>query len=84
VEAQMEAAQQGPGSGTSPLTDEQKRRRRERDGLILARTNLLQQMEAATHALHKESLRRALSDLEKRIAALEKANSEDNSAGKLS
>lgn len=66
----METAHQGPGSGGPLLTDEQKRKRRERDGLILARTNLLSQLEAATHERHKEALRQALRDLEARISKL--------------
>jgi hypothetical protein len=52
------------------LTEEQKKRKRERDGLLLARTNLLSQIEAATSERYRQSLQTALSDLERRIERL--------------
>jgi hypothetical protein len=71
VESQMDAAQERREPvQKNELTEEQKKRKRERDGLLLARTNLLSQIEAATSERYRQSLQTALSDLERRIERL--------------
>ncbi len=68
VELQMESANAEHTDGPdSRLSDEQKKAKREQEGLILARANVLRQLEATTNERYAESLRQALSDLESRI-----------------
>ena len=71
VESQMDAAEERRTSGDkSTLSEEQKKIKREREILILARANLLQQMEASTSERYREAIQRTLKDLEEKIAAM--------------
>ena len=70
VESQMDAAEQGPGSPNSPLSEEQKSTQREREILLLARANLMRQIEATSNERHVAALRQALNDLDNKIAKL--------------
>jgi len=74
VESQMDAAQEQPARPPRPLTEEEKRRQRERQGLILARTHIQQQLDASTSEQYSESLRRAMADLDEKISALDAAS----------
>jgi hypothetical protein len=71
VESQMEAAAAAPAkaSGVRP-TAEQLARQRERQSLELARTKVVRDLAAATHARHREMLEAALKHLEAKIAGL--------------
>jgi hypothetical protein len=71
VESQMDAAEERRSSGDkSVMSEEQKRIKRQRDVLILARANLLQQMEAATNERYRETIQRTLRDLEEKIVGM--------------
>jgi len=72
VESQMESAQTESKQSDSAPTDEQKQARRERDGLLLARSRVMQQLESATNELYRQSLQRALSELDEKIAKLQR------------
>jgi hypothetical protein len=67
----MDASREESSAPKRPLTDEEKRRQRERQGLVLARTHTLQQLAASTSEQYSESLRQALADLDARITALD-------------
>jgi hypothetical protein len=69
VEAQMEAAAAAPAKalGVRP-TAVQLARQRERQSLELARTKVLRDLAAATHARHREMLEAALKHLDDRLA----------------
>ncbi|MBZ5524941.1 MAG: hypothetical protein LAP21_22140 [Acidobacteriia bacterium] len=71
VESQMDAAQERREPGKKDeLTEEQKKKNREREGLRLARRNLLSQLEASTNERYQQTLQAALDDLERRIEGL--------------
>ena len=70
VESQMDAAEQGPASPNSSLSEEQKSIKREREVLMLARANLVHQIEATSNDRHIAALRQALNDLENKISKL--------------
>lgn len=73
VESQMDAvAERRPSGDRAELSEEQKKIRREREVLILARANLLQRMTASTNERYRETIQRTLRDLEGKIAALGK------------
>ena len=71
VESQMDAVEERRASGDKAgLSEDQKRTKRERAVLVLARANLLQQMEASTSERYRETIQRTLKDLDEKIAAL--------------
>jgi len=71
VEAQMESAQQNqPAQGNRALTDDEKDRKRERDGLKLSRAYLLHKIESSTSERYTESLRKELAEIEQKLSRL--------------
>ncbi len=67
----MEAARDGQSDHVPAVTEEKKKRQRERDGLMLSRTRVLRQIEEATNERYRESLKQALGELDQKIAALD-------------
>jgi len=73
VEAQMESANQSqPAEEKRALTDDEKKRKRERDGLKLSRTYLLHQIASSTSERYTETLRNALGEIDQKLAQLGK------------
>jgi hypothetical protein len=71
VEAQMENASDAAASGAKPaLTGDEKKAQRERDNLKLSRAYVLHQIESSTNERYTESLRKALSEIEQKLARL--------------
>ncbi len=70
VESQMESAQTESKSSDHGPTVEQKTARRERDGLLLARSRVMQQLESSANERYRQSLQQALSELDEKIAKL--------------
>jgi len=71
VEAQMENANNNQPTGVKqPLTDEEKKKQRERDSLKLSRAYVLQQIESSTNERYIETLRQALNEIEQKLAQL--------------
>jgi hypothetical protein len=69
VEAQMEDADQRQSPALRrPLTEEEKKAQRERDSLKLSRAYVLQQIESSTNERYTESLRKALNEIEQKLA----------------
>ena len=52
------------------LTPEQRAAQREREGLLLSRQRVLQQITAAQNPIHRSMLERALAELDARLAHL--------------
>jgi hypothetical protein len=70
VESQMESAQTESKPNHNSPTDHEKLVRRERDGLLLARSRVMQQLESSTNDVYRQSLQQALSELDEKIAKL--------------
>lgn len=66
-QAQASVPQQQP---RQPLTPAQLAKERKQQGLKLARSRVLQQLENARNSQHREMLQNALADLDKQIAQL--------------
>lgn len=67
----METANDGQPSGPKqPLTDGEKKKQRERDSLKLSRAYVQQQIESSTNERYTESLRKALEEIEQKLARL--------------
>ncbi|HEY3837253.1 MAG TPA: hypothetical protein VGL72_11810 [Bryobacteraceae bacterium] len=71
IESQMEAAaaKRAP-ERRAPRTEEQIRRERERESLLLSRKRVLKDIETATHARYREQLEAALKHLDERLKEL--------------
>jgi hypothetical protein len=69
VEEQQSEATKESGP-KKPMTKEEIEGRRKRDGLILARTSVSAQLNAATHSAHRQMLEKALSDLDRQISEI--------------
>ena len=67
VEAQVEAANEEPADGHPRLSAEQIENRRKQANLLLARAQVLQQLEASGNPRHRQMLEAALADLDKKL-----------------
>jgi hypothetical protein len=51
-----------------PLSPEQQQRDRKREGLVLSRKRLTQQLEAATNPRHRQMLAQAIAELDRQLS----------------
>ena len=70
VEAQMETANESPAGAKTALTDDERKGQRERDSLKLSRAYVVQQIEVSTNERYTESLRQALSEIDRKLTNL--------------
>jgi len=69
VESQMETAkEQISGGGKPALSKEDKETARLREGLLLSRKHVLQQIEASSNDRYRQSLQQALNDIDEKLA----------------
>jgi hypothetical protein len=68
VELQQSEAQERESKPAVRLSPEQIARARQRQGLQLSRSRILQQLEAAQNPRHREMLQQALVDIERHLA----------------
>jgi len=77
VESQIESAERSSATTQSQKTGEnekdqnEKNDARERQGLLLSRAYVLHQIESSSNERYTESLRKALADLDERLAQLD-------------
>jgi hypothetical protein len=70
VEEQQALAVSAPSPAKPPLTPAQIANQRQRQGLLLSRQHVLQQLEAARNPRHREILQSALADLDAQLTQL--------------
>jgi len=70
VEQQQDEAASASSPVRTVLTPEQLARQRERQGLMLSRQRVLQQLETAQNPRHRQMLQAALADLDTQLARL--------------
>jgi len=71
VESQIdEASQQQSNNSKVPLNDDERKTKREREILLLARARVLQQLESSPNERYSESRREALKELERKLQEL--------------
>jgi hypothetical protein len=70
VEEQQAQAVSKASPATPPLTPAQITVARRKQGLVLSRQHVLQQLEAANNSRHREVLQNALADLDRQLAQL--------------
>jgi hypothetical protein len=71
VEAQQEEAREKQSPAKPRLTPAEVSKLKEREGLLLSRQRVLEQLRGAQNAHHKEMLQAALVDLDTKLAAFE-------------
>ena len=70
VEAQQSEAAQEAGPPKPLLTQEEKAKLQKREGLLLQRRRVAQQLQGVAHPQYRKMLEEALGDLDARIGAL--------------
>jgi hypothetical protein len=70
VEEQQAEALATPGPAKPPLTSAEIVRQRQRQGLLLSRQHVLQQIEAARNSRHRDLLQSALAELDAKLARM--------------
>jgi len=71
VESQIdEASQQQSNNSKVPVNDSERKAKREREILLLARARVLQQLESSPNERYSESRREALKELDKKLQEL--------------
>jgi hypothetical protein len=70
VEEQQAQAVSNASPPGPPLTPAQIANARHKQGLVLSRQHVLQQLEAAKNSRHREILQNALADLDRQLAQL--------------
>jgi hypothetical protein len=74
VESQMEEAKdEQAAGGKQRLTDAERKDQIERDNLKLSRAYVVSQIEASTNERYTESLRQALSEIDRKLASQKNA-----------
>jgi len=71
VEAQIEAAAENAPQRKVLLNSETAAKLRHKEGLLLSRNRVAQQLEASRNSLHRKMLEQALADLAAQIAELD-------------
>jgi hypothetical protein len=71
VEQQQEEMAERQKPPPSPLSPAQQKRNRERDGLLLSRERLNQQLQAAANSRHRQMLEHAIAELDRQLASFQ-------------
>ncbi len=73
VEQQQEEMAEQRRSARAPISPspKQQQRNRKRDGLMLSRGHLMQQLQAATHPHHRQMLEQAIAELDRQLSSYE-------------
>ena len=72
VEAQMEAAAEAPSATKPALSPQDAEKARQRQNLLLARTQVQRSIEECQNERYRQILEKALADLNKRLGGLGK------------
>ena len=71
VEQQQEEMSGQRKTVLTPISPEQQQRNRKREGLLLSRKRLTQQLQAAGNARHREMLEQAIAELDSQLSSFE-------------
>jgi len=70
---QQQAEKAEPSNSAGPrLSPAQQKLNRQREGLLLARKRLADQLQATSHAQHRQMLTRALAEIDKQLSSFER------------
>jgi len=71
VEQQQEEMAQQRQTARAPISPDQQQRNRKRDGLILSRGHLSEQLRVASSPRHRQMLQQAIAELDKQLSSFE-------------
>jgi hypothetical protein len=71
VEQQQEERSAQRKTIRAPLSPDEQQRNRKREGLLLSRGRLLQQLQAAGHPRHRQMLEQSVAELDRQLSSLE-------------
>jgi hypothetical protein len=71
VEQQQEEMAERRKTAGAPLSPDEQQRNRKRDGLLLSRQRLTQQLHAATNPRHRQMLEQSISELDSQLSSFE-------------
>lgn len=71
VEQQQAEMAEPRKAAPSPLSPQQQERERKREGLVLSRKRLMQQLQSANHPRHRHMLQQALAELDRQLSAFQ-------------
>ena len=71
VEQQQEEMSKERKTHRPPVSPEEQQRNRKREGLLLSRKRLTQQLEAASNPRHRQMLEQAIAELDSQLSSFE-------------
>jgi len=71
VEQQQEETSEQRKTVRPPISPEQQQRNRKREGLLLSRKRLAQQLQAAGNPRHRQILEQAIAELDRQLSSFE-------------
>jgi hypothetical protein len=71
VEQQQAEMSEQRKTGRAPISPDQQQRNRKREGLLLSRGRLTQQLQAASNPRHREMLEQAIAELDRQLLSFE-------------
>jgi hypothetical protein len=69
VEQQQEEMSEQRTTFRAPISPDEQRRNRKREGLLLSRGRLTQQLQAATNPRHRQMLEQAIAELDSQLSS---------------
>jgi hypothetical protein len=69
VEQQQEEMLERRKPVRAPISSEEKQRNRKRDGLLLSRQRLAQQLQAACNSRHRQMLEQSIAELDRQLSS---------------
>jgi predicted component of type VI protein secretion system len=69
VEQQQEEMAELRKPARAPMSADEQKRSRKREGLLLSRGRLAQQLEAASHPRHRQMLEQAIAELDRQLSS---------------
>jgi len=78
VEQQQEVMLERQKTGRAPISPDEQQRQRKREGLLLSRSRLTQQLQAASNPRHRQMLEQAIAELDRQLSSLEQVTVSDS------
>ena len=80
VEQQQEEMSEQRKTVRAPISLEQQQRNRKREGMLLSRQRLTQQLQAASNSRHRQMLEQAIAELDRQLSSFKQVT--DSTSGK--
>jgi hypothetical protein len=71
IEQQQEEMLERRKTVPAPIPPNEQQRNRKRDGLLLSRQRLAQQLQTACHSRHRQMLEQSIAELDKQLSSIE-------------